>query len=159
MDDGERLIEALGQARREMEQVVSAADRQVEICPGWTLKEVLAHISGWDAVGISTIRAHLAGKEPPPLEARGIDAYNAYVVAGCEALTFEGVVEDWKRSRGQLETALREAPPAKLTDQVHFPWGETGTIAWYVSILGEHEQEHAREIMEVVSGGAGDATV
>ena len=157
MVDGKHLVEQLGQARSEMERAVSAVDRQQEICPGWTVKEVLAHISGWDAVGISIVRAHLAGEQPPPLEARGIDAYNAYLVAGCETLTLEEVVEDWKRSRLQLERALREAAPETLTDQVRFPWGETGTITWYLSILVEHEQEHAREIMELVSGGAGEA--
>jgi hypothetical protein len=157
MVDGKNLVEKLGQARSEMKRAVSAVDRQQEVCPGWTVKEVLAHISGWDAVGISTVRAHLAGEEPPPLEARSIDEYNAYLVAGCEALTLEEVIEDWKRSRLQLETALTEAPPEKLTEQVIFPWGDTGTIAWYVAILVEHEQEHAKEIMEIVSGGAGEA--
>jgi hypothetical protein len=157
MNDGERLIKELGQARSEMQRAVSAVDRQQEICPGWTVKEVLAHISSWDAVGISSVRAHLAGEQPPPLAARGIDAYNAYVVAGCETLTFEEVVGDWERARRQLEQALREAPPEMLTDQIQFPWGETGTIAWYASILVEHEHEHAKEIMAVVSAEAGEA--
>ena len=158
MDKVDRLIEELGQARREMEQAVSTVDRQREICPGWTVKEVLAHISGWDAVGISTVQAHLAGEQPPPLEARGIDAYNAYVVAGCETLTYEEVAEDWRRARRQLENALTEAPPEKLGGDVRFPWGETGTITWYISILVEHEQEHAKEIRQIVSADAGEAT-
>ena len=157
MGDTEHLIEELAQARSEMQRAVSAVDRQQEICPGWTVKEVLAHISGWDAVGISTVRAHMAGEQLPPLQARGIDAYNAYVVAGCETLTYEQVVEDWERARRQFEQALREAPPEMLTDQVQFPGGETGTVAWYVSILVEHEQEHANEIMTVVSAQAGES--
>ena len=157
MGNAERLIKELGQARSEMERAVSAVDRQQEICPGWTVKEVLAHISGWDAVGIGTVKAHVAGEQPPPLAARSIDAYNAYLVAGCEALTYEEVVEDWERTRRQFEQALREAPPEMLTEQVQFPWGETGTIAWYVSILVGHEQEHAKEIMTVVAAEAGEA--
>ena len=157
MGNAEHLIEGLAQARSEMQRAVSAVDRQQEICPGWTVKEVLAHISGWDAVGLSTVRAHMAGEQPPPLQARGIDAYNAYLVAGCETLTYEEVVEDWERARRQFEQALREASPEMLTDQVQFPWGDTGTIAWYVGILVEHEQEHANEIMAVVSAQAGEA--
>ena len=149
MDEGKRLIKELGKARSEMERAVSVVDAQKEICPGWTVKEVLAHIGGWDAVGTSTVRAHLAGKQPPPLEARGIDAYNAYVVAGCETLTHEQVIEDWRGARRQLTDALTEAPSEKLRDRVRFPWGETGTIAWYMSILVEHEREHATEIMEM----------
>jgi len=141
-----------------MQRALSRADTQTEICPGWTVKEILAHIAGWDAVGTSTVRAHLVGKQPPPLEVRGIDAYNAYVVAGCEALTYEEVVEDWRRARRQFVNALSEAPPEKLRDRVQFPWGETGSIARLVSILDEHEREHAEEIMEIVSAGAGEET-
>jgi hypothetical protein len=132
-------------------------DTQREICPGWTVKEILAHIAGWDAVGTSTVRSHMAGEQPPPLETRGIDAYNAYVVAGCEMLTHEQVVEDWKQARRQFVGALAEAPPEKLRDRVEFPWGETGNIARLVSILVEHEREHAAEIMEIVSAEAGEA--
>ena len=156
MDEVERLIEQLSKGRTAMQRALSRVDTQVEICPGWTIKEVLAHISGWDAVGTSTVRAHLAGEQPPPLEIRGIDAYNAYLVAGCETMSYQEVVEDWKRARRQLVHALSETPPEKLRERVHFPWGEMGNIHRLVSILSEHEREHAQEIMELASPAAGD---
>lgn len=149
MDEGERLIEQLGKARTTMQRALSRVDRDREICPGWTIKEVLAHISGWDAVGTSSVRAHLAGEQPPPLEVRGIDTYNAYVVAGSETLTYEEVVEDWRRARRQLVKALEDAPLEKLRDRIEFPWGERGNISRLVSILVEHEREHALEILEM----------
>jgi hypothetical protein len=149
MDEGEHLIEELGKARTVMQRALSRVDRHREICPGWTVKEVLAHISGWDAVGTSTVRAHMAGEQPPPLEARGIDAYNAYVVAGSETLTYEEVVQQWKLARRQFVNALDEAPQEKLRDRILLPWGEMGNIARLVSILVEHEREHASEIMEM----------
>ena len=46
----------------------------------------------------------------------------------------------------------------KLSDRVLFPWGETGSIARLVSILEEHEREHAKEIMEIISEEAREAT-
>ena len=141
-----------------MQRALSRIDTRTEICPGWTIKQVLAHIAGWDAVGTSTVRAHVAGEQPPPLQARGIDAYNAYVVAGCETLAYEEVVEDWRQARKQFVKALSEAPPEKLSDRVLFPWGETGSIARLVSILEEHEREHAKEIMEIISEEAREAT-
>lgn len=156
MDEGERLIEQLGKARSTMLRAVSRVDEQREVCPGWTIKEVLAHIAGWDAVGTSTVRAHMAGEQPPLLEARGIDAYNAYVVAGCETLSYEEVVQDWKQARRQFVDALDEAPLEKLRDRVQFPWGETGNISRLVSILVEHEREHATEILELLSTVAGE---
>ena len=156
MDEVERLIEQLSKGRTAMHRALSRVDTQTEICPGWTIKEVLAHISGWDAVGTSIVRANLTGEQPPPLEVKGIDAYNAYLVAGCETMTHQETVEDWRRARRQFVHALSETPPEKLRDRIQFPWGETGNIPRLVSILSEHEREHAQEIMELASTGAGD---
>ena len=156
MDEIERLIEQLSKDRTAMQRALSRVDTETEICPGWTIKEVLAHISGWDAVGASVVRAHLAGEQPPPLEVKGIDAYNAYLVARCETMTHQEIIEDWRRSRKQFVHALSETPPEKLRERVQFPWGETGNIPRLVSILSEHEREHAQEIMEMFSAGAGD---
>ena len=70
------------------------------------------------------------------------------------------MVQDWRLARRQFTDALAEAPPEKLKDQARFPWGETGPIAGLVSILVEHEKEHATEIMELAedSAGAGGET-
>ena len=152
MNDGERLIERLDQSRRAMQRALSSVDAQREICPGWTTREILAHIAGWDEVGTSTVRAHSAGETPPPIEIRGIDAYNDFLVSKCEGLTYEEVVQCWRSARRELEEALTDAPPEKLRERAQFPWGETGNITRLVSILAEHEREHADEILELVSG-------
>ena len=89
---------------------------------------------------------------PPPLEIRGIDAYNDFLVSKCEGLTYEEVVQCWRSARRELEEALTDAPPEKLHERAQFPWGETGNITRLVSILAEHEREHADEILELVSG-------
>jgi hypothetical protein len=157
MDEGERLIEQLGKARSAMQRALSCVETEREICPGWTIKEILAHIAGWDEVGTSTVRAHIAGETLPPLEVRGIDAYNAYLIARTETLTHEEMVQAWRLARRQFTDALAEAPPEKLKDRAHFPWGETGNIARLVSILVEHEREHATEIMEIASAESEDS--
>lgn len=156
MNDAERLIERLEQSRRAMQRALSSVDAQREICPGWTTREILAHIAGWDEVGTSTVRAHSAGKTPPPLEIRGIDAYNEALIYKCEALTYEEVVQCWRSARREFVHALADTPPEKLRERAQFPWGETGNITRLVSILAEHEREHADEILELVSGEAED---
>jgi len=152
MNDGERLIERLDQSRRAMQRALSSVDAQREICPGWTTREILAHIAGWDEVGTSTVRAHSAGETPPPLKIQGIDAYNETLISKCESLTYEEVVQCWRSTRRELVHAIADAPPEKLRERVQFPWGETGNITRLVSILAEHEREHADEILELVSG-------
>jgi len=134
-----------------MRRALSSVEGQMEIYPGWTVREILIHIAGWDEVGASTLCAHMDGTLPPPLEVEGIDAYNDYLVERCGSFTREEVIQYWRRARRQLVDALEEMPPEKLLERAHFPWGETGSIIRLVSILEEHEREHAAEILEMLS--------
>lgn len=152
MDEGERLIERLNQSRNAMQRALSSVDAQQELCPGWTIREMLAHIAGWEEVGAKTIRAHSAGVTPEPLEIRGIDAYNQVLIANCAALSHDEVIRYWRQARRELVEALDGTPLEKLRGRAQFPWGETGNITRLVSILAEHELEHAHEILELVSG-------
>ena len=154
MDEGERLIERLNRSRNAMQRALSSVDAGLELCPGWTMREMLAHIAGWDEVGAKTVRAHAAGVAPEPLEARSIDAYNEVLIANCDGLGYEEVVQYWRKARRKLADALEDTPPEKFREQAQFPWGETGNITRLVSILAEHELEHAHEILELVSGEA-----
>jgi uncharacterized protein (TIGR03083 family) len=153
MYEVERLIERLNRSRNAMQRAVSSVDAGRELCPGWTIREMLAHIAGWDEVGTRTVLAHVASMAPGPLEVRGIDAYNDLLIAKCEALSHEEVVQYWRSSRRELVGALEKTSPEKLRERVEFPWGEKGNITRLVSILAEHETEHAHEILEMVSGG------
>jgi uncharacterized protein (TIGR03083 family) len=154
MDEGERLIERLNRSRNAMQRAVSSVDGGRELCPGWTIREMLAHIAGWDEVGTRTVRAHAAGTAPDPLEIQGIDAYNEMLIARCEALSHEETIQYWRKARRELVDALDETPPERFREQAEFPWGERGNITRLVSILAEHELEHAHEILELVSGEA-----
>ena len=154
MHEAERLIERLNRSRNAMQRAVSSVDADRELCPGWTIREMLAHIAGWDEVGTRTVRAHAAGTAPEPLETQGIDAYNDILIAKCEALSHEQVVQYWKSSRRELVDALEQTSPVKFRERAEFPWGEKGNITRLVSILSEHEMEHAHEILELVSGEA-----
>ena len=151
MHEGERLIQRLDHSRDVMRRALSSVDGKMEIYPGWTIREILIHIAGWDEVGANMLLAHLAGTPLPPLEVQGIDAYNDYLVERCDSFTHEEVIQYWRRARRQLVDALEEMPPEKFLERADFPWGETGSIVRLVSILEEHEREHAAEILEMLS--------
>jgi hypothetical protein len=147
MDEGERLLERLDQARRAMQAALIDADVEREIYPKWTIKQILAHITGWDEVATEALRAHAAGETPRSIAASGIDAQNALMVAGCEALTYEQVVGNWRVARRRFKAAISEMPPEKLAAAFPFPWGGKGNTARIVAILADHEKEHAADIL------------
>jgi ribosome modulation factor len=156
MDQNERLIERLDQGRRALQGMMVGLDRSMEICPGWTIKEVLAHIAGWDEVATDALQAHAAGGIPAPLDPPGIDDCNEAVVRRCEALSYEEVLQYWRQARRDLKNTLMDMPAEKLDEQLLYPWGERGNAARIVAILAEHEKEHAEEIREISRGSMGE---
>ena len=155
MEERTRLIQQLASAREKMRAVLADVDTHREIYPHWTIKQVLAHIAGWDDACIASLRAHQAGYEPGAPAARGIDFYNAQSVETREPLSYDQVVKEWELARNQLETVIHEMPPEKFKESFVFPWGRTGTIAQLVVVFVEHEEEHVVEIRKLIEAKRG----
>jgi len=149
MEERTHLIQQLDEARAKMRAVLVDMDTQMEIYPDWTVKQVLAHITGWDDAIIASLRAHAGGDEPGTPASRGIDFYNAQSVAERKALAYDQVVKEWELAREQLKTAIKEMPAERLEEPLLFPWGQVGTIAQLVAIFAHHEEEHAGDIRKV----------
>ena len=146
MDDKTRLTQELDQSREHLRAALARLDAQAEIYPGWTVKQLLAHICGWDEATTASLRAHAEGIEPAVPAARGIDPYNAESVETREALSYEQTVKEWELAREELETVIMEMPPEKLEQPLVVPWGPTASVARLIRVFVEHEEEHAEEI-------------
>jgi hypothetical protein len=152
MDERGRLIGQLDKAHAEMRAALAGAQPGMAVNPAWSVKELLAHLAGWDAVTRDALRGH-AVNAPAAIPARdGIDAYNARSVAAHQGLNYEQTLEDWGRTREELRQALTATPAEKLGEKLVFPWGPKGTVARLVTIIAGHEQEHAHE-MRALEGG------
>jgi len=146
MEETERLIYQLDKAHAEMRAALAGAGPETAANYAWSVKELLAHLAGWDAVTRDALRGHAMG-DPPAIPARdGIDAYNAWSVAARQGLSYEQTLEDWERTREELRQALTAMPAVKLAERLVFPWGPKGTVARLVAIIAGHEQEHAHEL-------------
>ena len=62
--DLEILVNEIDQIRGEMDSVVQKVDPKLEICPGWTIKEAVGHITAWEIVIHKAIQAFQAGNPP-----------------------------------------------------------------------------------------------
>ncbi|MGD1994823.1 MAG: DinB family protein [Anaerolineae bacterium] len=142
-----RLIEQLDAAREAMQEAAEAVDPSAEIYPGWTIKEILAHITGWEDATIESLRAHALGDVPATPASRGIDAYNASTVATRETLSYDHVVREWRQTRQNLKDLVRGMDPDRLTASMVFPWGPRGTVEELVRIMVHHENGHAQEVI------------
>ncbi len=147
MEDKTRLIQQLDEARAELKAVLADIGIHAEIYPGWTAKELLAHLTGWDEAVTSSLRAHAGGREPAAPATLGIDVYNAESVETREALSYEQTLKECELAREQLKAAIVELPPEKLKEPLLFPWGPTGSVERLIRIFVHHDREHAEELL------------
>jgi hypothetical protein len=146
-DEQNQLIEELDTARAEMRALIADLMPESEIYPGWTLRQFLAHLTGWDDVTATTLRAHARGETPATPVSAGIDAYNAESVATRETLDLAHIVKEWELARDELKAAIRALSPEQMAAPLLHPWGRVSTVAKLVNIMIHHEGvEHAEEL-------------
>ena len=148
------LILQLEESHKNVEQLVSQIDPVQEIYPGWTIREVLAHFTGWDDAVIASLKSHAAGGVPTVVAQRGPDVYNAATVTERETLSFEHIYQEWQHTHKQLKIAIRDLPPEKMEEEIVFPWGQTGNVEDLVTgLTTEHEVSHMKDIQKLIGKG------
>ena len=140
------LIPSLDEARSQLEMLIPKVDKAKEIYPRWTIKQLLAHIAGWDDAVIVSLRAHLDGKASATPADRGVDFYNAQSVEARENLDYEQTYREWQASRLTLKSVILTAPEDKFVGLICTPWSEKATLSQIIAIFSEHEREHAADI-------------
>ncbi|MRR31377.1 ClbS/DfsB family four-helix bundle protein [bacterium] len=153
MRDLETYIHRFETAHAEMRAIVQLAKDNPLIYQPWRMKEVLDHLTGWDDAVIASIRAVLSGQMPETPAARGVDVYNAQTVSSRESLPYTVTQREWEFSRAELLRLLRTMTTEQLYQSFVLPWGGEGTIADIVEIFAEHEENHAREISQIIRPG------
>jgi hypothetical protein len=147
------LLQGLLQARQQI--LVAAArvplDRQDTPCVGtWSLKDLLAHLEGWDKSNQEALQAVLQARLPAFYAAheRGWKTFNAGLVAAYRQDNLEQMLAALRASCQELMRAL-EAVAARDFDRdtgVRFK-GYKITIGRLLEAETSDEQEHARQIL------------
>ena len=147
LDHGRELIQRL------LKDLEEARCTSKEVYPTWTIKELLAHLTGWDDACIASLKAFSRNDVPATPASRGINPYNASTVHEREALSLEQVIGEWEYTREEFKQAIRDLPEEKVNEPFVMPWGPKSTLAEMVKIFAEHEVEHAEEIGQIIASG------
>lgn len=142
----EFLIARLNKARIRLTELILSAPSDREIYPGWTLKEFVDHVSGWDDSTVQALRAHAQGQPVGQTAANGIDDYNARAVSERQSMDLDETLKEYGDQRLALIQALRDLPDEKFNVPLDFPWGEFGTVAYMIEIFVDHEEELAEHL-------------
>ncbi len=142
------LLHRLDETRETIEKILPTIDASKEIYPGWTIKHMLAHMTGWDDATIDSLRAHVVDRPPSVAAIRSLDEYNATTVNTRQDLDYDQVVKEWRLTRQVLRTIIEQMPPEKFLAPLVVPWGEKTTVTYLVEMFRDHEEVHVHDIVE-----------
>ncbi|HSB67512.1 MAG TPA: DinB family protein [Anaerolineales bacterium] len=145
------LIKKMEHSRALLNTALEKIAPQTEIYPSWKMKQVLDHIAGWDQLVASSLRAYQNG-DTPVNKVRSIDIYNATSVTARQDLSLEQSRQGYDAARQEVLEILRSLPEEMLRRRYQAPWGGNCTVSSVVKIFVSHEQEHARQIEEILAG-------
>jgi len=149
MSDINDLIKSIDSVRGEMKVLIGNTDPELEICPGWKIKEVVGHITAWEIVIDKALKAFQAGDPPYFLREQDFDLFNKSEVEKRSARTLAEVIHEWEEVRGELKGTITKLNENDLQMEMVLPWGSERTVQELIEIIAEHEQEHAENVKRV----------
>ena len=146
MSEVNDLIQRIDTVRSEMKVVVESTDPNLEIFPGWTIKEVLVNITSWEIVIHKAILAFRAGDPPYFLREQDFDLFNKNEVEKRSEWGLEQVIREWEEEREDLKKTILKLKETDLSIEMVLPWGSDRTVYELIEIIEEHEFEHMEDI-------------
>lgn len=150
MSQREALIQRYESSRAKMIEHLDEIDKNRKVYPLWTVREIIAHLSGWDDATIAFIRSLVAGADPATPAVRGVDIYNAETVSTREGLSYDQIYREYIETRKTLLGLIASMPEEQVTQKYIMPWGDEGTLVDMVDTFEPHEIEHAEDVRKII---------
>src|SRR5215204_3037650 len=90
------IIKKLESSHSVMVDLLNNVDVEREVYRGWTIKEVLAHLAGWDEATTASLSSFIQGGKPGIVAVSGVDAFNAESITKRKKLSLEDTFHDWE---------------------------------------------------------------
>ncbi len=143
------LLAEIDRIRTDMGKVVQETDTGLMIYPGWTIKEMIAHITAWEFVIDKSLLAYLAGDPPYFLNEQDFDIFNEEAIEFRASWSLVQVLKEWKDVRDNVVVTINKLKDIDLPVEIVLPWGSERTVAELIEIIGEHEEEHMEDTLKV----------
>jgi hypothetical protein len=150
MGKREEILKLLEDSHTTMLAQLNEIDKQRKIYPLWTIREIIAHLSGWDDAAIGFVNALIKGETPPTPAMRGTTVYNEETVSTREGLSYDHIVREYVETRIKLINLMRQISEEMVTRKSTLPWGGEGSLEDIVQVFGPHEMEHAMDVKKII---------
>jgi len=127
---------------------------------GWSPRDVVAHLIGWNRRMITACQSILKGQTPDYYADREFNYshINAEYMAQYDSQNKGEMLAELETSLGEMQAYVRSLKPGDLdaeTGVPHYRGGFATAARTLGSLAGDYE-EHAHEIREWLAGGGGD---
>ncbi len=115
----------------------------------WSMKDLLAHLVGWDVTNMQAIQEILTGKTPSFFRYYDKDwhSYNGMLVEKYRIEPFSALLAEVDDSHRQLVTFLQSLPPNDLVNgKARSERGQTVTIRNLLQSESKDERDHAGQV-------------
>jgi hypothetical protein len=152
--DRQELVQITQASRRALEdQLVGLGDAQLTepaLDDGWSVKDVLAHVSAWERMFIGWIEALMRGEKPDRPEffsQEWTDTVNARVYKENRERSLADVRAESQQSYEAILAFINRMSDEDLFDPQRFTWTNGREIApWLRANADEHYDEHREQI-------------
>jgi hypothetical protein len=149
----DEISEALETERELMVDLLDELDDDVietgEVMPGWTIKDLLAHLTMWEAELVKLLWQAKQGVRPTTIHMQqySVDEVNQRWHSALRERPLELVLNDYHSVRKQTMRRLDSFSDRDLNDPQRYPWLKGEPLwQWLASDSFEHEAEHRQEI-------------
>jgi hypothetical protein len=139
-----------------LEEILAPLDKTLftteGVIPGWSIKDMLAHIASWHHRLLMWLDAAVRNEEPAisgPDSVEEMDALNAQFDHENKSRLLDEVLTDFRSTHQQIFNIVQAMPENDLISPHRFAWSQ-GKPLWHL-VAGdtyEHYREHLAQIQE-----------
>lgn len=151
--DKKQLLETLARSRAEFLTAIEGLSEAELLSPaldnGWSYKDLLAHLTMWEAQLITLLFNVAQGKAPGTVHftQSSVDETNARWHAQNRERPLAQILADFRGIRAQTIRRVEAFSERELFEQGRYPWAKGHSLAeWIASDTYEHEAEHLAQI-------------
>lgn len=114
---------------------------------GWSVKEIVAHVMGWEQEMVAALERMARGERPTPegVDYSDGDAWNAKFEAQMAAISPQTVLATWRQAHMNYVNAAKDVPEERYGERD----GKPQTVNRLLQTSGTgHYEEHAEAIRE-----------
>jgi hypothetical protein len=155
MNRKQEIVTGLIEARRHILDAISdlPSDKQDEVFLGtWSIKDLLAHLAGWDFTNIEAVTDIRAGQPPRVFQHWDPEwaVYNAELVRKYKHDNFIELLDSIQQSHAALIEFVQAVPDEDIEKDygIRSPGGRNITVEWFLQFEIEDEGRHYQQIQE-----------